>query len=113
MLQDIINDALNMYKGPAINWLENNMMVARNKINQIKPGLYDYEIPNLFDSLSFNEFSKIERSKLTILIHLYSEVKRNSKFESEKDPKLKILTAKLRSAFDRFGFPKTRYYQKM
>jgi hypothetical protein len=109
-LQTIIDDSLNMYKQPVIEWLGNNMMVARLKINEIKSDLYDYELPDLFDSLSFNELSKIEKSKLAILIHLSSEVKRNTKFESEEDPKLKILIAKLRAAFDSFGFPKTRYY---
>ena len=38
------------------------MMVARRKINEIKSDLYDYELPDLFDSLSFNELSKIEKS---------------------------------------------------
>ncbi|MGH9997901.1 MAG: hypothetical protein ACRD7F_07810, partial [Nitrososphaeraceae archaeon] len=98
-LQTIIDDSLNMYKQPVIEWLGNNMMVARLKINEIKPDLYDYELPDLFDSLSFNELSKIEKSKLQVLIHLSSEVTRKTKFESEDDRKLKILIAKLRAAF--------------
>ena len=98
-LQTIIDDSLNMYKQPVIEWLGNNMMVARLKINEIKSDLYDYELPDLFDSLSFNELSKIEKSKLQVLIHLSSEVTRKTKFESEDDRKLKILIAKLRAAF--------------
>ena len=57
-LQAIIDDALNMYKQFAMELINNNMMVARLKINEIQADLYDIELPYLFDNLSFNELKK-------------------------------------------------------
>ncbi|HSF51423.1 MAG TPA: hypothetical protein VLA74_11740 [Nitrososphaeraceae archaeon] len=98
-LQTIIDDALNMYKQFAMEWINNNMMVARLKINEIQSDLYDIELPYLFDSLSFNELKKIDQLKLQILIYLSSEIRRKTIFESPDDRNLKILIAKLRAAF--------------
>jgi hypothetical protein len=98
-LQAIIDDALNMYKQFAMEWINNNMMVARLKINEIQSDLFDIELPDLFDNLSFNELKKINQLKLQVLIHISSEVRRKTIFESPDDRKLKILIAKLKAAF--------------
>jgi uncharacterized caspase-like protein len=97
-LQAIIDDALNMYKQYAIEWINNNTMVARLKINEIQPDFYDIELPNLIYNLSYNELQKMDQSNLLILIHLSSEVRRKTKFETPEDRMLKILIDKLRGA---------------
>ena len=70
-------------------WINNNMMVARLKINEIQADLYDIELPYLFDNLSFNELKKINKLKLQVLIHLSSEVRRKTIFESQDESKAK------------------------
>ncbi len=97
-LQAIIDDALNMYKQYAIEWINNNTMVARLKINEIQPDFYDIELPNLIYNLSYNELQRMDQSNLLVLIHLSSEVRRKTKFETPEDRTLKILIDKLRGA---------------
>ena len=100
-LQNIINDIVRVYLQPTSDWLTRNYGFARPKINEIEPELYDFKLPELVLNLSFNELKEIDQIKLASLIHLSAEVARNTVFESEDDPRLRLLQAKLRGSFRR------------
>jgi hypothetical protein len=96
---DIINEELDKYKQPAIAWLNNNMRVARHKINEIRSFLYEIELPDVIDSLSFANLGKMSNSYINALVYLFAEVEQNTQFSSSEDRRLKILVIKLRATF--------------
>jgi hypothetical protein len=99
ILQAKIDNALGMYKDPALIWLGRNIKVALLKINDISDHLYE-ELFDLVDRLSFTELLTISESYLTSLNDIFTEVRHNTKFETSEDKRLNLLTAKLRRTFD-------------
>ena len=97
-LQNIIDEALKAYFDPTLEWLDRNITFAKPKIDEIKPGLYDMELPDLFLSLSFSDLQKMDQIKLNSLIVLCTEVAANTIFTSEDDQKLKLFQGKLRAS---------------
>ena len=75
------------------------MAVVQRTINDIRDHLDD-ELFDLVFRLSFNELVTISDSYLTSLVYIFTEVIRNTKFETPEDRRLNLLTAKLRAAFD-------------
>lgn len=104
--QELIDKSLEMYKEPTINWLIRNLLVAKRKINEIRDHLDD-ELYDLVDRLSFNELSIISESYLTCLDIIFTEVSRNTRFETTEDRRLNLFTAKLRAAFEKESTPKS------
>jgi uncharacterized caspase-like protein len=104
--QELIDKSLEMYKEPTINWLIRNLLVAKRKINEIRDRLDD-ELYDLVDRLSFNELSIISESYLTCLDIIFTEVSRNTRFETTEDRRLNLFTAKLRAAFEKESTPKS------
>jgi hypothetical protein len=97
---EIINDELNKYKEPAIAWMTGNMSVAIQKFNEIRPSLYEYELFDIIDSLSFTNLVKMPNSYINALVYLFAEVEQKTRFSSPNDPKLKLLVLKFRAIFD-------------
>jgi hypothetical protein len=89
-----------MYKQPTINWLDSNVIVASEKINEIRDNFYDVELPNLVWSLSFDKLVTLSDSYIKALFYITSHVRRNTKFEGSDDQKLEVLTNQLRAVFD-------------
>ncbi|HLN33651.1 MAG TPA: caspase family protein [Nitrososphaeraceae archaeon] len=99
-LKAIVNDELGMYKEPAINWLSNNYRIVRPKLNQnIKMDFYE-ELVETVQSLNFDKLLKSDASSGLLLIHLFSEVKRNNIFQSPEDERLGTFIGRLRAACD-------------
>jgi uncharacterized caspase-like protein len=99
-LQGLVDKSLEMYKQPTINWLDSNMRIATEKINAIRDSFYDFELPNLVYSLSFNQLVTLSDSYVKALVYITSHVKQNTQFEKPDDPKLLVLTNQLRAVFD-------------
>lgn len=99
-LQGLIDKSLERYKQPTITWLDSNMRVATEKINAIRDSFYDFELPNLVYSLSFNQLVTLSDSYVKALVYITSHVKQNTQFEKPDDPKLLVLTNQLRAVFD-------------
>jgi hypothetical protein len=100
-LKTIIDDNLRTYKNSAVEWLTNNAPFARLKINRIGVDFLFYN--KLFDDvgyLSFNSLLKAEESSTLILVHLFSEVGKNTMFTSIQDEKLENFVGKLRHAYN-------------
>lgn len=98
--QDKINEALKIYKQPAIKWLVNNTAIAGRKLNEIRENFYSVELPDLFYNLSFNKLSTLPDSYATVLFYIFSHVGENTKFERLDDPQLLMLADVLRAVFD-------------
>ncbi len=99
-LQGLIDKSLEMYKTPTLNWLDSNIMVASERINEIRDNFYEGELPNLIYDLSFNKLVTLSDYYIKALLYITSHVRQNTKFESQDDPKLKVLTNQLRTVFD-------------
>jgi uncharacterized caspase-like protein len=99
-LQELVDQSLEMYKQPTINWLDSNVIVASEKINEIRDNFYDVELPNLVWSLSFDKLVTLSDSYIKALFYITSHVRRNTKFEGSDDQKLEVLTNQLRAVFD-------------
>ena len=93
-----IDDSLHLYEQTLFEWLDRNMKVARLKINQIHPRLYDIIFYNLIGNLSYNEIKNMDELKLQYLIILCNEAIVNSHYNSENDTGLKILLLKLKGS---------------
>jgi uncharacterized caspase-like protein len=99
-LQGLVDKSLEMYKQPTIAWLSSNMRVAKEKIDAIRDSFYDFELPNLVYSLSFNQLITLSDFYVKALFYITSHVKQNTQFEKPDDPKLLVLTNQLRAVFD-------------
>jgi uncharacterized caspase-like protein len=99
-LEDKIDKALEMYKQPTINWLDSNIMVASERINEIRDNFYNIELPDLVYSLSFDKLVTLSESYIKALFYITSHVKQNTKFERPDDQKLEVLTTQLRAVSD-------------
>jgi uncharacterized caspase-like protein len=99
-LEDKIDKALDMYKEPIINWLDSNIMVASERINEIRDNFYEGELPNLVWSLSFKKLVTLSDSYIKALLYITSHVRQNTQFENQDDPKLEVLTNQLRTVFE-------------
>lgn len=97
-LRQRIDDELNLYVQPLMEWLSNNSLVARRKINEVRTGLYDDILYDLVGRLSYEELKKINGVCLKYLIFLITEVKKGRKYLSEDDKNLVILQTKFRVA---------------
>jgi uncharacterized caspase-like protein len=95
-----IDKSLYNYKEPTINWLDSNIMVAAEKINEIGNYFYSEELPDLVYSLSFNTLVTLSNSYVKALYYILSHVKQNTQFEKSDDPKLLVLVKQLRVIFD-------------
>jgi hypothetical protein len=98
-LVDLIDNALDMYKHPTLNWLDSNMRVASHEINKIFSNFYDYDLPELVYSLSFNKLVTLSNAYVKALFYIMSHVRKNTQFENTEDPKLVELTNQLREVF--------------
>lgn len=98
-LQTSIDEAVKAYFDPTLEWLNRNNTFAKPKVDDIKPGLYDFELPDLVLNLSFSDLQKMDQNKLNSMIVLCTEVARNTIFTSEDDPRLRLLQGKLRASF--------------
>jgi hypothetical protein len=96
----LINEELDKYKEPAIEWMNNNMRVARHKVNEIRNFLYESELFDIIYSLSFKTLVNMSNSYINALVYLFAEVEQNTIFSSPEDRKLKLLVLKLRAIFD-------------
>jgi uncharacterized caspase-like protein len=99
-LEDKIDEALNMYKQPGIEWLVNNTSIAGRKLNEIRDNFYTVELYELIWSLSFKKLVTLSDYYIKALFYITSHVKQNTLFERLDDPKLLILTSQLRGIFD-------------
>ena len=99
-LKGLIDKSLEMYKQLTINWLDNNVMVATEKINEIRDDFYNVELPDLIYDLSFNKLVTLPDSYIKVLFYITSHVRQNTRFENSDDPKLEVLTNQLRAVFD-------------
>jgi hypothetical protein len=97
--QNIIDETVKAYLRPTSDWLTRNTKFARPKINEIKPALYDYELPELVLNLSFSGLQKIDQIKLSSITYVCAEVARNTEFKSPDDPRLRFFQSKLRASF--------------
>jgi Caspase domain len=101
MLRRNVVDGLNSYFEPAINWFNANKKIARAKINEIDPDLYDRKLQDLIFGLNFDELQKIDQNKLDSLIDLCYEVANDTEFKSYDDPRLRKFQNKIRASFRR------------
>ncbi|HSF51076.1 MAG TPA: pentapeptide repeat-containing protein, partial [Nitrososphaeraceae archaeon] len=107
-LIDLIDKSLEMYKQPTINWLDSNIIVATEKINEIRDNFYNIELPDLVWSLSFNKLVTLSDNYVKALVYITSHVKKNTQFEKPDDPRLLILTSQLRAVFENERRTKTQ-----
>lgn len=96
-----IEDGLNSYFEPAINWFDINKRFARLKIEEIEAKLYDRKLPDLLLTLNFEELQKIDQYRLGTLIDLCAEVADKTEFQSPDDYSLRRFQAKIRASFRR------------
>jgi hypothetical protein len=83
-----------MYEEPMAEWLNRNFAI-RSKINEIRPGLYDYTLFGMTERLSYNELKKLDQVNLRYLIILCYEIMIDSHYKSENDIGLKDLLRKI------------------
>ncbi len=102
-LKQQIDDKLNLYVQPLMDWLSNNSLIARRRINEVRPRLYDDILYDLVGKLSYDELKKIDRTNLQYLIILYTELLRVREYKSEDDQNLRILQYKFRAASQAYG----------
>ena len=89
---------MNLYVQTLMEWLNNNFLIARRKINEVRAGLYDDILYDLVGKLSYEEFRKIDGVSLKYLTYLITEAKRGRQYQSEDDKNLVILQTKFRVA---------------
>ena len=100
-LRKSVDDGINSYFQPTINWFNNNTISARLKINEIEDGLFDQGLQDLILTINFSELQKIDQNKLESLIILCAEIANNTVFESADDIRLKIFQSKIRASLRR------------
>jgi hypothetical protein len=101
ILRKSIEDGINSYFEPAINWFNNNKEAARLRINEIEDGLFDKKLQDLILGLNFNDLQKMDQNRLDTLIDLCYEIANKTKFESPDDIKLRIFQNKIRASLRR------------
>lgn len=98
-LKDIVDEGLAKYKNPTISWLASNFRTLRPKLNQIEYEFFDY-LNETVQSLNFDILLKSDINNVMLLAYLFSEVKKNIIFESEKDQRLDNFITRLRVAHE-------------
>jgi hypothetical protein len=97
-LEGRIDNELKAYEQPLKEWLTNNNLIARRKINEVRPGLYDDILWGWVGKLYYEELKNIDDANLQYLIYLITEAMNGRKYQSEDDKNLLILQTKLRLA---------------
>jgi hypothetical protein len=101
ILRKSIEDGINSYFEPAINWFTNNKKFARPRINEIEDGLFDKKLQDLILGLNFKDLQKMDQNRLDTLIDLCYEIVNKTEFESLDDIKLRIFQSKIRASLRR------------
>ena len=81
----MINRELNLYKEPTTRWINSNIRFAQRKVNEIHIALYEEELPDLVNRLSFEELFKIPTPFINALVYVFAEVEKDTRFESLED----------------------------
>jgi hypothetical protein len=96
-----ISGSLTWYQQALNNWLNQNIITARRKIDKIEPDLYNTHFYEISENLTFEGFQKLNGLDLEYLVHLTPQIKREIHYTSEDDDRLRSLCTRLDSATKR------------
>jgi hypothetical protein len=96
-----INDSLQQYRQPLIDWLGQNIMIAGREIDKIAPNLYSTHFYEIADNLTYEGFQRLSELDLEYLVHLTPQIKSETHYTSEDDERLWSLCTRLDSATKR------------